>query len=230
MIDFHYSLRCLIRTFCILAICFVLTSCQEEKTTNVKQTIAPTDTSLHMEISETLKDRYIIQIPRFSCTKNSEAINDINTDIDTLLTTLYKNTDNNPDTTPEIRTTNFTSDHYLQSVVYYVEYPLLGSDGDVTSYNYDRINDTRIMLSDALVIAETTLDDLKDEIVDAYSSSTNNTENSAIYGITVDGFTLTDDNHITFYGNIDISENEKNPWSYIFSYDYQTKAFSIIIS
>ena len=84
-------------------------------------------------------------------------------------------------------------------VVRYVEYPLVGGYGDIASYNYDRIQDKKITLTDALVKKETTLDDVRQMVIDSCLRMKKlSDKETSIYGVTVDGFSLDANDNCTF--------------------------------
>lgn len=202
----------------LISLC-LLTGCSDATVEENAELIDPNTSSMKLLVDETIDDRYKVQIPIFESTIGSEVIDDINRDIDMLLVSMYERDMEDEDKTSDIRTIIDDSSKYLQAVVMYVEYPLLGSDGDVVSYNYVRDEDKRLTLSDALIIAETTLDDLKNEIVEVYyAMNQDSADELSIYGMTVDGFIINEAEAIDFYGNIDISVNASEPWSYIFRY------------
>ena len=242
----HTKCIMILLSICMIAGC--MTGCSgtknaDNKDENALIDIDPAASSMVLAVDEVIDGKHPVQIPRYESTIDSQVIEGINSDIDKLLMPVYEryleadaerskevdsendtenNSENNSEDAviPDIRTILDESDKYLQAVVMYVEYPLLGSDGDVVSYNYVRAEDRVLTLSDALIRAETTLDDLKNEIIEVYYILNQDTEEMlSIYGITVDGFIINEDSSIDFYGNIDISVNAEEPWSYIYRYN-----------
>lgn len=213
---------------CCMAALF-LAGCSAAGSGENTENVFSYETDVSLSVDECIDDKYVVQIPEFSAVPESSTIDDMNSDIDSLLVSMYEADMDTGDKIPEIKTEIYESEKYLQAVVMYVEYPLLGSDGDVISYNYQRDDNRRLTMSDALIMSDTTLDDLKNIIIDRYYSmepssdmDVFNTELAAVYGITVDGFIIKEDGSIDFYGNIDISINGDEPWSYIFKYNAQT--------
>lgn len=208
---------------CMAAI--ILTGCGSSDYKENVTTVSASDSSLSLCIDEIIDNKYVVQIPEFASVSQSKVIDDINEDISSLLIPVYESYMEGGKKVPEIKTILSESDKYLQAVSAYVEYPLLGSDGDVVSYNYVRDEDRRVTLSDALIMSDTTLDDLKNTIFDVYyhmvqkETIDSDSEFDAIFGITVDGFIINEDDSLDFYGNIDISSNGNDPWSYIYKYN-----------
>ena len=211
----------------MMMLIMIVTGCGSEKKDS-KELIDPNASSLTLQVDEIIDDRYVVQIPQFISEINSETINDINYDIDNLLVDMYERLSESKDKTPEIRLITSESEKYLQVVAMYVDYPLVGSDGDVVSYNYVRDEDIRLYMSDALIRAGITLDDLKNKIIEEYYLINEEiADNITVHGATVDGFII-EENDVIFYGNINVSEEDIDHWSYIFEYSFNEEKLRII--
>ena len=62
-------------------------------------------------------------------------IEELNQDIMDGPGAIYEKDKDGKEIIPEIRTTEYSTNQYLQVVVRYVEYPLVGGYGDIASYN-----------------------------------------------------------------------------------------------
>lgn len=155
-------------------------------------------------------------------------IEELNQDIMDGPGAIYEKDKDGKEIIPEIRTTEYSTNQYLQVVVRYVEYPLVGGYGDIASYNYDRIQDKKITLTDALVKKETTLDDVRQMVIDSCLRMKKlSDKETSIYGVTVDGFSLDANDNCTFYGNVDLCLNGTTQWSYIYSFQFETQTVEI---
>ena len=100
---------------------------------------------------------------------------------------------------------------------------------DLRNYrNYDRIQDKKITLTDALVKKETTLDDVRQMVIDSCLRMKElSDKETSIYCVTVDGFSLDANDNCTFYGNVDLCLNGTTQWSYIYSFQFETQTVEI---
>ena len=210
-------------------ICFSLLvslcACGEKSEEKTDVTLNKEDTTLVFSIDE-MVGTHPVQIPEYHSKVQSEVVSELNQDIKDLLLPIYEQEGSEKE--PQILTTIYDNDRYLQAVVQYVEYPLVGGNGDVTSYNYDRIKDKRVTLTDALILSQTTLDDVRQMVIDAFLLTGKATENeTAIYGVTVDGFVLDEKDACVFFGNIDLCFGNDTPWSYVYAYDYTSGTVTV---
>lgn len=190
-------------------------------------TYKPEDSSVTYAV-QTEEHGYPVQIPSFASVHESSAIGEINQEIEDLLTALYKKDQDSEVTHPQIVTEVYENDRYLQAVSRYVEYPLVGGYGDVASFNYDRIHDKKLTLTDALVMKQTTLDDVRQMVTDSALNQKEPAEKEiSIYGVTVDGFSLDENDQCTFYGNADLCLDGSTQWSYIYEFQYDTQTLKI---
>lgn len=207
--------------------CLTFAGCSAEKQEDTKE-LSRDDTSVAFQISESVNG-HTVQIPRFESKVDSTVVQELNQDISNLLVDLYDRAMADDTTDPMVVTDVFDGERYLQTVSRYVEYPLLGADSDVVSYNYDRIKDKRLFLSDALLLSDITLDDLKQEILDVYLTSEEARQQEvAVYGMTVDAFHIQESGQVTYWGKLVISKNEQEPWGYTFSYDFGTQMVTLM--
>ena len=206
-------------------LCLIGCAAKEETTEAVNY--EPEDSSLKYAVHTEL-DGHVIELPQFASTHDSAVIEELNRDIMEGPGTVYEKDKDGEEIIPEIRTTEYNTDQYLQAVVRYVEYPLVGGYGDVSSYNYDRIQDKKITLTDALVKKKTTLDDVRQMVIDSCLRMQElSDKETSIYGVTVDGFSLDANDNCTFYGNVDLCLNGTTQWSYIYSVRFETQTVEI---
>ena len=190
------------------------------------KTYAPEQSGLEYAL-QTETDAHPVEIPEFHSEHESAVVAQLNQEIEDQLMKLYAD-DKSTDQIPEIETEFYTNDQYLQAVCRYVEYPLVGGYGDVVSYNYDRIHDKQITLTDALVAKQTTLDDVRQMVTDSCLQTAELAKDGAsIYGVTVDGFVFDEEENCAFYGNVDISMDGASPWSYVYRFEYESQTVTI---
>lgn len=228
--NFRTKLKKITNVLVISCLGILLCSCGTESGDNEKQQISLTkeDTVINLQVDETVNG-HPVQIPKLESKVQSKVVDAINYDIDFLLMDLYNKALEKEDIDPQVKTTIYDENQYLQIICRYVEFPLLGCYGDVVSYNYDRIKDERLMLSDALVLSGTTLDDLKQEIVDNYLKLDEIKEtDAAIYDITVNAFRILDKDVIEYWGKLTVSFNEQTPWGYTYIYNFETKELTVL--
>ncbi len=209
---------------CILTM-FSFCACGEEPEKSQDVTLNIEDTTLTLSVDE-MAGTHPLQIPEFHSEVESEVVPALNQDITDLLMPLYEQDEEEKE--PQIVTELYDNARYLQAVVQYVEYPLVGGNGDVITYNYDRIYDKRVTLTDALILCQTTLDDVRQNVIDSFLQSEKASEKeTAIYGVTVDGFVLDEKDVCTFFGNIDLCFGSDTPWSYVYAYDYSSGVVTV---
>lgn len=217
--------KCLV-CFFVLVSMFAACGCRETKS---EETVsyAPEDSAVSFSV-QTKIDGHPVEIPVFSSVHESTQLAEINREIDDTLGTLYEKDKDSAEITPEIRTDLYENPKYLQALCRYVEFPLVGGQGDVVSYNYDRVHDKQITLTDALILKETTLDDVRQAVTDSCLREKDLLDKEiTVYGVTVDGFVLDEENHCDLYGNIDFSLNGKTQWSYIYRYEFENGTLEI---
>lgn len=198
----------------------------QKSTDQEAKTYAPEESNLGYAI-QTETDAHPVEIPVFQSKNESAVVAQLNLEIEDQLMSLYED-DKSTDQIPEIETELYTNDQYLQAVCRYVEYPLVGGYGDVVTYNYDRIHDKQITLTDALVTKQTTLDDVRQMVTDGCLQTAELAQTGAsIYGVTVDGFVFGEEGNCAFYGNVDISMDGASPWSYVYRFEYETQMVTI---
>lgn len=191
-----------------------------------EKTYAPEESGLTYAL-QTETDAHRVEIPVFQSENESAAVAQLNQEIEDQLMSLYED-DKSTEKIPEIETEFYVNDQYLQAVCRYVEYPLVGGYGDVVTYNYDRIHDQQITLTDVLVTKQTTLDDVRQMVTDSCLQTAELAQTGAsIYGVTVDGFVLDEEDNCAFYGNVDISMDGASPWSYVYRFGYETQTVTI---
>lgn len=172
------------------------------------------------------QDGHLVQIPEFVSEHESAVLEEINQEIADTIGVFYEEDKTQTEVCFEAVTDVYETSEYLQVVVRYVEYPLVGGYGDVISYNYDRIQDKRLTLTDALVENQTTLDDVRQMVIDVCLKQLAEKE-ITIYGATVDGFSMDENHNCKFYGNVDLCDETQAHWSYIYCFDYETQTVSI---
>ena len=197
----------------------MLCACGKEKQPEKSVTLNKEDTTISFCVDEILSD-YPIQIPEFQSKCDSSVVKSMNNDITDLLMPVYEQKDNGKK--PCIITEIYDNNRYLQAVCQYAVYPLDGKYEKVVSYNYDRIQDKKLTLTDALIASGTTLDDVRQLVNDYFVHQYEDSENEiAIYGVTVDGFVMNEDDSCIYYGNVCIGNDAYT--LYIYAFDFTTK-------
>lgn len=212
--------------FCML---LVLGGCGETTSENIGEEALfnPEESSLENVVYTLENGKCPARMPHFSATYDSAVIDGLNQEVKELHQTLFEPV-SDTDVQMDVKVENFENDRYLQSVICYVSYPLVGGYGDVISYNYDRVQDKRLTLTDAFVLKNTTLDDVRQMVIDSCFKTKPLMENeTTIYGATVDGFVLDDKDNCVFYGNVDLCINGNTQWSYIYQFDFETQEIEI---
>lgn len=217
----------LVMVLAAIGSCLCLIGCAAKEDATEAVNYASEDSSLTYAVHTEL-DGHAIELPQFTSTHDSAVIEELNQDIMDGPGAIYEKDKDGKEIIPEIRTTEYSTNQYLQVVVRYVEYPLVGGYGDIASYNYNRIQDKKITLTDALVKKETTLDDVRQMVIDSCLRMKElSDKETSIYGVTVDGFSLDANDNCTFYGNVDLCLNGTTQWSYIYSFQFETQTVEI---
>ena len=205
---------------CLLCGCSGTQGGSTESTVNLNKE----DSSLSL-VRDEVVDGYEIQIPQFQSQTDSATVAEMNRQIEEL--TGWFLTKIQDGCHARIHTDLYEDDRYLQVLIQYKSYPLVGGNADVVTYNYDRIADKQILFSDVVIELGTTMDDLKQEAIDAYLESDDAKNNEAfVDGIRVDGF-LYEEGEPVFYGSIAISYANSEPWAYVYGYHWNQKKMVI---
>lgn len=202
--------------YCIIVyLCVMFCACGQQSTEESTVTLKKEDTSITFCVDEK-EGQYPILIPEFESQVESAVVSSINSDIKDILMPVYEQKQSGKN--PCIDTEIYDSDRYLQVVSRYAVYPLEDGYEKVVSFNYDRVRDKRITLTDALIESGTTLDEIRQEINDYFVSTYNEI---ATYGVTVDGFRIDDNNACVFLGNVCLG-TDNDYTLYVYAFDYST--------
>ena len=113
-----------------------------------------------MQVQEYIGDN-VIEIPKITGI-TSENVDLINEDFD-LLKTNYETFDTTGAEWWELKTYPSTTDQYLNIVIHSNLYPTYGTQGNVSSWNYDYVNDKYLSIEDALTMAGLTKEELSEK-------------------------------------------------------------------
>lgn len=119
----------------------------------------------------------------------------------------------------EIRTYPFTDDKYLQMVSTYVTYPSYGTDGNITSYNFDKEENKFMALDDVINDANLTREDISEGIKELFEPEA---EGDFVSEVSTTGF-LIQNGYTQFLNEVTVENPEAEPWVYFYSYYPETK-------
>ena len=118
-------------------------------------------------------------------------------------------------TWPDIRSYVMTDDTYMQAVSTAIIYPNYATDGEVYSYNYDKVNQREMTLEDGLKLAGVTEEELLKKVEAAYVPD----YDASVYDhAELGGFRVKQDGTVDFYLKLFIKNPEADDYDEIATY------------
>ena len=118
----------------------------------------------------------------------------------------------------EIKSYPFTSDKYLQIVTTYIEYPIYGTDGNITSYNFDKKANKFMALSDVMDGLGLTNDSIAQKVKELYVPAS---PTMSVKEVNPTGFLMRQGTlglYTEFLLEVTIDDSESGPWIYFYGY------------
>jgi len=118
----------------------------------------------------------------------------------------------------EIKSYPFTSGDYLQIVATYITFPIYGTDGDITSYNYSKKENRQITLEDAMGQHGLTAKTIEQNAKKLFKPEDPSTH---IEKVVPKGFLMRGaaDPYIVFLLEVDIDHPGAGDWKYFYAYE-----------
>lgn len=117
----------------------------------------------------------------------------------------------------EIKTYPFTNKQMIQLVINQIMYPNYGTEGDIISYTFDKVNDEWIGLGAMLERLNISQNVIEEGATNSFVSEQGN---EYVDKVEIQGFRYIDDNSADFFLKIFVINPDAEPWDGLFQYSY----------
>lgn len=167
----------------------------------------------------------IEEVPYFCCNKEkNEAVEELNARISYEIMEFAMAKEDKQEW-HEICSYPVTNSKYVQVVVTYSRWPNYGTEGNLTSYNYDVANSVAMGLEEALKLCNMTFEEVFSGIEKAYVPEN---EGDVYDRAEYDGFFVLQNGSIDFYATIYVNNPNAEPFNRIIAYNTEKKELRYI--